>query len=342
MANHDSKASEQPADDLEVHLPAVKLSRTALKVAIIETLESRPKHSCKRDDLVKHVLGHLGEDVRGNARKEFAKRLRQAERGLDQSRVVRLYKAKNKRVRLTPDYTIGYQRLKRRLSRENAKPAGDLFGPDVPEATRASPVRIRDLPELPDEVYYDGEDDAAATPESLPTEDEDVPEDDTDHLLEILSSPPPEESDSLPGREGTAGVGAPGGRGVTLVLAELAGLLEAVPGLAVRRVFRELRLSLHVGDHVIAGSVAYLPVNGSLRTRIHLPFVADAAVNLLRLFGQDSFTGTICMANGTCEESYVVRRTICFESHSADEIANMVQQLFVEAIRAKQILRSGQ
>jgi len=343
MANQDGEASEQWANDGQTQ-PAIHtlgLSRPALKVAIIETLKSRSKHSSKRDDLVRHVLRHLGDNMRGRARKEFAKRLTQVAQDLKRARIVQFYKAKNKRIRLAPGYASGYERLKRRLSRQQASASGDLFGSGATEVASEPRVRIRDLPDLPDEVYDDDEGDTPVAPEYSPTEEEDVPDEDTERLVGILSSPA-EEPEEILGRADTPSAGTPDTQSANALLIELAGLLEAVPGLAVRRVFQELRLSLHVGEDVVQGTVGYLPLDASLRVRIYLPFVASAAVDLLRLFGLDDFTGTVCMASGTSQESYVVRRTIRVKSHSAVEVANMIQQLFSEAIRARESLRSGQ
>ena len=76
-----------------------------------------------------------------------------------------------------------------------------------------------------------------------------------------------------------------------------------------------------------------------LHTRVFLPFAEDAALELLRLFAQNEFTGIICIENYMQESHYVIRRKISTASGSVNEFVNTVQQLLSEAVRASKLLR---
>ncbi len=80
------------------------LSREQIRELIVEVLEMRPNNSVKRDELVTEILRHIGIRTSGGPRLQFTSQVMLEVQWLGRQRVLKRYKVKNNRVRLTEFY----------------------------------------------------------------------------------------------------------------------------------------------------------------------------------------------------------------------------------------------
>ena len=80
------------------------LSREHIRELIVEVLEQRPNNSVKRDELVAEILRHIGIRTSGGPRLQFTSQVMLEVQWLGRQRVLKRYKVKNNRVRLTTFY----------------------------------------------------------------------------------------------------------------------------------------------------------------------------------------------------------------------------------------------
>lgn len=80
------------------------LSREQIRELIVEVLEMRPNNSVKRDELVTEILRHIGVRTSGGPRLQFTSQVMLEVQWLGRQRVLKRYKVKNNRVRLTEFY----------------------------------------------------------------------------------------------------------------------------------------------------------------------------------------------------------------------------------------------
>jgi hypothetical protein len=80
------------------------LSREQIRELIVEVLEMRPNNSVKRDELVTEILRHIGVRTSGGPRLQFTSQVMLEVQWLGRQRVLKRYKVKNNRVRLTTFY----------------------------------------------------------------------------------------------------------------------------------------------------------------------------------------------------------------------------------------------
>lgn len=320
-------------------LPPAELSAADLESAIVWMLEARSRPSCKREELVKNVLKHRGQTLLGNARKHFLKRLSKAAAQLRRARVLEFYRAKNERVRLAPEYASLFRDHQRRRKRRASSPrnqpslwSDDYDGLDgLLDAGSALDEAEDQIPDLPDELDYNRNADGDGA--ELSRDEATDSDEDSKRLLGILTGS--SEEPPAPGCVTDAEKSAP----ISVdLLADLERALSALPGLQVSRVFQELRLSLHVGQHVIEASVAYQPARKQLSARVTLPFVREAAMDLLLLFDRDDFTAALCLANSARGQAFCVRKAIDTPGRTAEQLSSAVQQLLSEAIQANDVL----
>lgn len=80
------------------------LSREHIRELIVEVLEQRPNNSVKKDELVTEILRHIGIRTSGGPRLQFTSQVMLEVQWLGRQRVLKRYKVKNNRVRLTTFY----------------------------------------------------------------------------------------------------------------------------------------------------------------------------------------------------------------------------------------------
>jgi hypothetical protein len=212
MLADDDSAQERDQGFSPTRFSESALSIDQVKTAIVQILEARPKHSCKRNALARLVLRHLGMRLRGRARRPFCVMVRTCVTYLARVNIISLYVAKNKRVRLTPNYQERFKRLQARMvrrssplvipqdsplfaQREGEGPAGsvadepDNLGDQGHHSSLDVLRRVGELPELPDDLDYNAAErrTAACSPatRSAPGEDE-PPDDETERLMGVL------------------------------------------------------------------------------------------------------------------------------------------------------------
>lgn len=92
-ADHSFNSSGRTAEDI---------STGEIKDAIITALSKCPNHSCTLHSLTARVLKEVGVLTRGKPREAFEKRTMRSVSNLEKSGQIETYKAKNRRLRLTP------------------------------------------------------------------------------------------------------------------------------------------------------------------------------------------------------------------------------------------------
>ena len=353
MASNESNSSGSGLQTVPTdtgHRSASGMTLDDLKVAVVESLEGRPNHSCKRNDIGKWVIKHLGVDVRRGPRQEFIKLVHKAVGYLKQANVVVAYVATNPRLKLAPDYAERFTQLKRKYAtraRAARQPeaASALFDavadgvPNVDGGDLVPAVSSIELPDLPETTEYDDapEDADASGADNVSGEADFPPDDDDERLLDNLTG-----SQIASGRPPTTvEATVEESRGRTQpddVLAVLERSLNRRTDVVVERKLNELQVMFDAGGDALQASVTYLALPPVLKVRVLLPFVHNAALPLLQLSGQDRFTGTIGIDADPDRESYLVHAAITTDRRSPDELANAVQQLLLQAVRANEVI----
>lgn len=336
------RPAEEEQQGRSATLSPLELSAIDLKGAIVSTLEGRPHHSCKLADLPKHVLKHLGKVLLGKARKEFCRGLTQAVRQLASAKVVEPYKSKNRRVRLLEDFADEFEMHKLRTAsrspssdpHRSAHPAESGTGSlnDLLDSASAMANKVGALPELQTDTGLSEADD----PAGAWVEDEGVDSDaETGRLLDVMTSHSkgpqveslPTTQESLPAVEAD-------------VLAELETALEAMNGVQTKRRFQELLVEVSLAQEPFLATVSYDPLRHQVQVRALLPYVEEAATELLARFGQLECTGTLGTATNMGERQYIVHGAFSSIDHNATHISGAVQQVLMEAVRAAEILEA--
>jgi hypothetical protein len=201
----------------------LQLSRNNLRQAIVETLERRPKQTCKKIDLPNEVCKYSNFNFRGNIRKALKVVIKREIGNLARAQIIREYKAKNVRLRLTPNYIELLEKLlKRSTGRvtvfdsrnpipkiENLKPENsehsDFWIDDSFSSVAANSEEPRtsvlsrnhtSFPELPDAIDPSIYDSDASDFDSAWDDDEEIDAADP-QLLEVLTSSEIEKLDTL-------------------------------------------------------------------------------------------------------------------------------------------------
>ena len=105
-------------------------------------------------------------------------------------------------------------------------------------------------------------------------------------------------------------------------------------GFGVELGFGELRLEatpLTARNGSVQLSVQISQDGRCLLVRAYLPFNANAALNLLRLYADNEYTGTICMGANRSSPCYIVRRKLDLTKSTIEGICSGVQQVLFEA-----------
>ena len=79
-------------------------SREQIRQLIVEVLEQRPNNSVKKDELVTEILRHIGIRTSGWPRLQFTSQVMLEVQWLARQKVLKRYRVKNNRVRLTDFY----------------------------------------------------------------------------------------------------------------------------------------------------------------------------------------------------------------------------------------------
>ena len=319
-----------------------------LKIAIVEVLERRERKSCRLGGLTAAVLKHLHLDLRGVKRDAFEAVLKKSLSDLLQRKIVTKYKATtNVRIRLTPDYVEGTERLidshshgtSARKARNGVLPfEGPQFEVEAApqDLPRHPPPTLPELPPLDQDTFepLTGEGDADV-------EDEEQADDDERRLLGILC---PEEkapeSTSLPAPPGEPPVGTTS-QGF---LEDLSRALELLPMLEVRQLSsRSGLLVLQLLSTEDGESRSYLVRTCTKESRIvietMLPYLEAASTQLLRAASDESFSATIAVSDFKGAPCLFVRKTL---PASTDTVKGFLDHL-LESDRsvssAKKVLR---
>jgi hypothetical protein len=123
-------------------------SREQIRQLIVEVLEQRPNNSVKKDELVAEILRHIGIRTSGWPRLQFTSQVMLEVQWLARQKVLKRYRVKNNRVRLTDFYRSQFI-LASNLS-ETAPQSGSVIEADEEgdpndtiESLRAENARLR-------------------------------------------------------------------------------------------------------------------------------------------------------------------------------------------------------
>ncbi len=123
-------------------------SREQIRQLIVEVLEQRPNNSVKKDELVTEILRHIGIRTSGWPRLQFTSQVMLEVQWLARQKVLKRYRVKNNRARLTDFYRSQFT-LVSNLS-ETAPQSGSVIEADEDgdpndtiESLRAENARLR-------------------------------------------------------------------------------------------------------------------------------------------------------------------------------------------------------
>ncbi len=311
------------------HRSASKITLDDLKVAVVESLEGRPNHSCKRNDVGKWVIKHLGVDVRRGPRQEFIKRVHKAVGYLKQANVVVAYVATNPRLKLAPDYAERFTQLKRKYARrERAARQHEATSPlfeavadvdsELDRDARIPAVSGVELPDIPETTEYD---DVPEDADAFPDDNDQFTTPDEAQAVGVLLGERPHDSLTPDG-----------------LLPYLERALSALPGVVVEPVLNELRVMFDADGQLFTATMAHRRSRNELQFRVVLPLVEEAASDLLWLCGDDTCSGTIGIIHVLDTPHYVFRQNINTVGRSSSEVFNAVEQLLREASSAGAIV----
>ena len=325
------------------HRSASEITLDDLKVAVVESLEGRPNHTCKRDDIGKWVIKHLGVDVRRGPRQVFKKRVHKAVGYLKQANVVVPYMATNPRLKLALDYAQRLTELKRKYARRaraarQPEAISALFDPvaDVDsELDCDAPIPAFsgvELPDIPETAEFD---DLPEEADAFRDDDDDSVTPDEAQAMGVLLGERPD--DSLPHDQYVAPAAhdslTPDG-----LLTYLERALSDLTGVAVERVLNELQVMFDADGQILTATMAHRRSRNELQFRVVLPFVQEAGPDLLRLCGDDTCSGTIGITHVLETPHYVFRQSINTIGRPSSEVFNAIEQLLREASLAAVIV----
>lgn len=125
-------------------------SRDHIRKLIVEVLEMRPNNSVKKDELVTEILRHIGVRTSGGPRLQFTSQVMLEAQWLSRQKVLKRYKVKNNRVRLTDFYRTQLL-LTSNLSESASHSESDTSidertsVPETIEALKAENARLRKI-----------------------------------------------------------------------------------------------------------------------------------------------------------------------------------------------------
>lgn len=302
-------------------------SLNQMKTAIVRVLEKRPNNSCMRDHLPKLIFKYLRVRPLGIQRQEATQKLMKAMGQLKLAKVIKEYQAKNRRLRLTDQYDLLFQKHIRRMSKRK----DPQFSFDPPEETgpvddlelETVPGPSYHLPPLPEPLGDDGAEDEAEsilqnTESSFPM----LGGDEDEHLFGVLTTPgdgvemqtkPTDESgDRL------EGIGFQG----------LVSELDKLPGVTSRLRLGEIELLLDVDGNVVKISLVFDSKRKGFAAIAFLPLVQSAAVPLLKLFGMQDLKSSLTIGIRRLEEQFWIKEFIPWDSEWA--IQSRIQEFLRE------------
>lgn len=79
------------------------MTYSVLRDAVVVVLQSRPNQSCVKDSVVTRLLQYFEIISRGKPREAFSYKMDQVLRKMDKTGIVKIYTAKNERVKLVEE-----------------------------------------------------------------------------------------------------------------------------------------------------------------------------------------------------------------------------------------------
>lgn len=303
----------------------LRMSKKEIEEAIIETLRSRPKHSCKSSDLPSQVLKHLSVRTRGTSRRKCEKHIKQRSTVLMKAKIIEEYRtSKNRRFRLIADFEVRYARYRKNLEKRMAFPSqgkvhdeSEEFASEIVEPIESF-FDEGNLPELPEMVDYEEDNLDILTGESTSTP-----------FSQLNSSPPTEKHSSFERHD-------------TLKLIHDSFVTKA--GIKAKILFRELILDVILpNDASIQVTVRLYGVsNDNIIIRSQLPFSREALFDLLFLFAEPGFEGRLCVELTDNKHRLIVKKEMDLSRYSPDEVVSTIDQIIQQSYKAIEIIKRHQ
>ena len=331
----------------------MELSKVDIKESIVYTLEKKGNYSCKEDRLPNEVLKYLALPLRGKKREEFCKELRVASGQLKRANVIISYSTPmNDRLRLTKNYKNAFLKLQKKWmhdAKRDTMPTVDksITMIDDESTTNQMPLftvitdnnfidhdfHKVDIPDLPDLEEEDNDQDDHIIPEEYDQDEETINLLDSLTNSEISENPnrniknSPDEKEQMDTNFD--------------VLDILNRSLDGTPFITVERSFNELIVYAEAMDESITAYISHGALDNLLRVKTYLPFVENAAINLLDLSGKMEFNSAIGTTSISGKKNYIVKNSLIVSSKMKSQLKQIIIQTLSDAFKAIKIIKNS-
>lgn len=352
----ESEQIEREVKKLFIAIEFEERNMSALKGAIVETLESRPNNSCKRDNLTTEVLRTVWPGLRGEKRKIFEKRITTALARLRRAKVVKQYQtSKNVRIRLTNNYITQLERLKSNWKRQLEKAIAESDNKDeiiqqddfretplsasVLDKTKQiktsssynySKIKLPDLPEIVDPDFHANQNDQDAYEEEFEHDE------DTKRLLGVLTNDNPQDNDSVKPQEEAFQDQIDAGDSLEF----LETIFENNNHFEINSVFlNTLQVTVKHPSRPFEFKIEHNPEFNRFIVKSYFEIIKKSVSALFALAGKDDFTSTLGTTIINDKRLFVIHKTLSTLYTNPKQISEMIIQSLSEMIKINEIIK---
>ncbi|MFC2169667.1 hypothetical protein ACFLRM_03745 [Acidobacteriota bacterium] len=302
---------------------------------IINILSGLGGKSIRKSKLSTKIIAQLQWDIRRTNRALFEKKVYKALIPLINRKIVKEFKYKKEYDEICVRLKL-YANYRRKL---------DFFGSKSHEKiqwTEDSSIAKNknldedvyainyksDLPDLPDEVFH-YQDENGNDSEEVIVDPEDSP--DKDYLLDIFLGEAEKKTDIPKELDHES-------KQHKNYLKNLEDFFVTYERIDTKLSFSELKLKVSTDSGGIVVSISLYAAKREIVVKSYIPYLSEAAFDILRLFSHIDFIGSLCVEERQNQLFYSVRISIDISKFAESETIGIIEQIIHESIKIEEII----